>query len=81
MKVVLLPQAQEDLDRISEPLFNQVLRRIEVLKKYPELGSDMAGPFLGYRSTVVELFRVVYRVLPQGIIEVAFVRDCRRRPV
>lgn len=81
MKVVLLPQAQEDLDRIFEPLLSQVLCRIEVLKKYPELGPAMAGPFAGYRSTVIEFFRVVYRLLPNHVIEVAYVRDCRRRPL
>jgi len=79
VKVVLLPQAQEDLDAIAEPLFSRVIHRLEVLKEYPELGAVMGGPFSGYRSAVVDLFRVVYRLLPKDVIEVAYVRDCRRR--
>lgn len=80
MSIVLLPRAQEDLDKIYEPLFARVVRRLNALKQYPELGAPMAGPFSGYRSTVVELFRIVYRLLPDGVIEVAYIRDCRRRP-
>lgn len=81
MKVFLLPQVQEDLDSISDPLFSAIIRRLEVLKEYPEMGAPMAGPYAGYRSTVVELFRVVYRLLPSQTIEVAYIRDCRRRPL
>lgn len=80
MKVVLLPQAQEDLDAVFEPLLGRVLHRIQILQDFPEMGPPMAGPFRGYCSTVVELFRIVYRVLPNQVIEVAYVRDCRRRP-
>lgn len=81
MRVVLLPQAQVDLDEILEPLLGRIARRLQVLKEYPELGPPMSGPFADYRSTVVEMFRVVYRLLPRGDIEVAYVRDCRRRPL
>ncbi|MBI3553421.1 MAG: type II toxin-antitoxin system RelE/ParE family toxin [Elusimicrobia bacterium] len=81
MRVVLLAQAQEDLDEISEPLFSEVVKRLETLKDFPELGAPMAGPFAGWRSTVAGLFRVVYRLTPRGVIEVAYVRDCRRSPL
>ena len=80
MKIVLLPQAQADLHAISDPLFSKVVKRLEVLREFPEMGGPMAGPFAGYRSTVVELFRIVYRLLPSETIEIAYIRDCRRRP-
>ena len=80
MRIVLLSQAQEDLAAIREPLFSRVIKRIKTLKQYLEMGGPMAGPYEGYRSTVVDLFRVVYRATPGGVIEVAYVRDCRRRP-
>jgi hypothetical protein len=41
----------------------------------------MIGPFDGYRSTVVGMFRIVYRVLLADTIEVAYVRNCRRAPL
>ena len=79
MKIVLLPQAQKDLGAIFDALFLRVARRLRLLERVPELGAPMIGPFAGYRSTVVDLFRVVYRILPK-MIEVAYIRDCRRRP-
>lgn len=81
MKIFLLPQAQEDLAAVSEPLHSKIVGRLRALRDFPELGAPMAGPFVGYRSTVVELFRIVYRILPRERIEIAYIRDCRRRPL
>jgi len=80
LKVVLLPQAEEDLDAVYEPLLSKVLDRLEILREFPELGARMPGPFAGYRSTVVELFRIVYRLEPKNVILIVYIRDCRRRP-
>lgn len=80
MKVVLLPQAQADLDEIVDPLYTRVIRRLRLLGKFPELGAAMTGPFAGYRSTVVGLFRIVYRVAGPKVVEIAYVRHCRRPP-
>lgn len=80
MKVVLLPQAREDLDFIYDPLFSKITRRLQLLKDYPEMGVPMLGPFTGYRSLVVGLFRIVYRVR-ESSIEIAYIRHCRRRPL
>lgn len=80
MKIVLRPQAQADLDQIYDPVLARVLRRLRYLERFPELGAPMMGPFVGYRSTVVEMFRIVYRLRPRGIVEIAYVRDCRRAP-
>jgi plasmid stabilization system protein ParE len=80
LTVVLLPQAQRDLDAIFDPVLSRVIRRIRLLEDFPELGTSMIGPFHGYRSTVVAMFRIVYRVLPRKTIEVAYIRHCRRAP-
>jgi plasmid stabilization system protein ParE len=80
VKVVLLPQAQGDLDGIYDPVFSRVLHRLRLLERLPELGAPMIGPFAGYRSTVVAMFRIVYRVLPRGVVEVAYIRHARRAP-
>lgn len=81
MKVVLLPQAQKDLDAIFDPLLSRIVKRLRLLERFPGFGTSMVGPFHGYRSTVVGLFRIVYRVLPGATIEVAYIRDCRRAPL
>lgn len=79
MKVVLLPQARGELDAIADPLYTRVLKRLDALEKFPEFGAPMTGPFAGWRSTVVDFFRIVYRIGPRHL-EVAYIRDCRRRP-
>ena len=81
MKVVLLPQAQKDLDAIVDPLLSRIVKRLRLLERFPAFGAPMMGPFQGYRSTVVGIFRIVYRVLPGATIEVAYIRDCRRAPL
>ena len=81
MRVVLLPQAQEDLDAIFDPLLSRVIRRLRLLESFPGLGAPMMGPFSGYRSTVVGLFRIIYRVRPTKVIEVVSIRNCRRAPL
>jgi plasmid stabilization system protein ParE len=80
LKVVLLPQARADLDTIYDPLYTRVIRRLRLLEKFPELGSAMTGPFVGFRSTVVGLFRIVYRVSTPKVVEIAYIRHCRRPP-
>lgn len=80
MKVVLLEQAVTDLDEIYEPVLSRVLRRLRMLERLPELGAPMLGPLVGYRSSVVDMFRIVYRLRPRNVLEVAFIRHCRRMP-
>ncbi len=81
MRIVLLAQAQEELDALSDPLLSDIAHRLETLAEFPELGAAMAGPFAGYRSLVIGFFRVVYRRLSEDIIEIAYIRDCRRKPL
>jgi plasmid stabilization system protein ParE len=80
LKIILLPQAKQDLDAIYEPVLGRIIRRIRLLEQFPEMGPAMMGPFTGYRSTVVAMFRIVYRILPRGVVEIAYVRHCRRAP-
>ncbi len=78
MIVRLLLQAEEDLDAITEPLRSEILERLNVLKRYPELGHPMDGPYTGYRLTVAGLFRIVYRLKSEHMIEIAYIRHARR---
>jgi plasmid stabilization system protein ParE len=80
LKVTLLPQAQQDLDAIYDPVLGRIIRALRLLERFPEMGAPMVGPFTGYRSTIVAMFRIVYRVLPRGVVEIAYIRHCRRAP-
>jgi plasmid stabilization system protein ParE len=79
VKVELLPLAEADLDAIHDPLYRRVEKRLAALAQFPELGAPMTGSYAEYRSTVVEMFRIGYRVRQDQVIEIAFIRDCRRR--
>ncbi|MGH9888031.1 MAG: type II toxin-antitoxin system RelE/ParE family toxin [bacterium] len=80
MKVVLLPQAEEGLDPIFDPVLPRGIRRLRLLGRCPEMGARMLGHFDGYRSRVVDMFRIVYRVSARTV-DVAYIRDCRRAPL
>ena len=77
MKVALLPQAKADLSDISGPLLTKVLKRLEALRNYPQLGSALTGHLDGYRSTIVAALRIVYTVSAETVV-VSYVRHCRR---
>ena len=78
-EVYLLPQAPEDLEAIYDPLFSEIIERIRWLKEYPLWGAPMDGPFTGHRSFVVGLFRVIYKVISEKRVEIAYIRHCKRR--
>ena len=61
-------------------MLSRIVRRLRMLERFPAFGAPMMGPFLGYRSTVVGMVRIVYRALPSATIEVAYIRHCRRPP-
>ena len=77
-EVYFLAQAQEDLDPVKDPLWTEIIEKIELLKEYPLWGAPMDGPFTGYRSFVVGIFRVVYKVISDRRIEIAYIRHCKR---
>lgn len=81
MKVILTPQAREDLDGIREPLYSRVVRRLDSLESFPQSGVEMSGPWSGYRGFVVGLYRVVYRIRSDEALYIAYIRDCRRKPL
>jgi plasmid stabilization system protein ParE len=78
MQIFLLPQAQEDLGFIEDPLLQAIIEKIGLLKEYPYWGAQMEGPFLGYRSFVVGIFRVIYKIVANTRIEVTSIRHCKR---
>lgn len=77
MKVIVLAQAKADLADITGPLLARILKRLQALGKYPELGGAMTAPLAGYRSTVVAHLRIVYRVSGEAVL-VSYIRHCRR---
>ncbi len=77
-QVRLSHQAGEDLDHIADPLYAVVMKRLELLGDYPLLGAPLSDALTGWRSTVVRLFRIIYRIAPEGHVEIGYIRHCRR---
>ncbi len=79
VQIDLLPQAISDLEAIKEPLFSKVVVKIRLLKEFPSLGPALYGPLTGYRALTVDLFRIVYRAVSDDLLEIAYIRHCKRR--
>lgn len=77
-KLFLLPQAREDFGLVREPLRSEIIERLRMLKKFPNIGTPLTGPFRGWRALTVEIFRIYYRLVPRGV-EVGFIRHSKRR--
>jgi plasmid stabilization system protein ParE len=77
LRILVLPQAAEDLRAIYEPLYSEILHRIRLLSEFPQMGKALPAATPGWRATVVGIFRIIYRIKPRGL-EIAFVRHCRR---
>lgn len=78
MKTVLLLQAQEDLDGIVEPLLSKMIKRLRALRRYPDLGAALTGPYTGYQSSVVGPFRIIYKRASPEKLFITYIRHCRR---
>jgi plasmid stabilization system protein ParE len=77
-KIYLLPQAEENLNAITEPLYSDLLHKIRLLHEFPELGPALEGAFTGYRSLNASPFRVLYRIVSPERIEIAYIFHGKR---
>lgn len=52
-----------------------------MLREFPELGAPMLDAFQGYRSLLAarNQYRVVYRIVADDLVEVAYIRHCARQ--
>lgn len=81
-RIVLLPQAQQDLDDIktfSSRIVEEILRKIELLLDFPELGPAMDQAYQGYRQLLCGHYRIVYEIVSESRIEIAYVRHGARQ--
>lgn len=94
MKIIWLPLAQEDLDRIynfiadkSEMsainIYNEILDSVEPLKEFPQMAqieSILSDQPEAFRSLIVrEIYKVIYYIEDKTIF-ITSVWDCRQNP-
>jgi plasmid stabilization system protein ParE len=77
----LLPRAEKELDALPSAIQDQIISKLELLRDFPELGPAMFDAFQGYRALLAakNTYRVIYRVVRDDLIEVAYIRHCARQ--
>jgi len=80
-KVKLLPRAQKELEAIPSAIQDQIIAKLDLLCDFPEIGPAMFDAFQGYRALLAarNSYRIVYRIISEDLIEVAYIRHCARQ--
>lgn len=77
-RVKLLPRAEKELEALPTVLQDQIISKLELLCDFPEMGPAMFDAFAGYRALLAarNTYRIIYRVVSEDEIEVAYIRHC-----
>jgi plasmid stabilization system protein ParE len=80
-KVKLLPRAAKELEALPTTIQDQILSKLELLRDFPEMGPAMFDAFQGYRALLAarNTYRIIYRLVSEDEIEVAYIRHCARQ--
>ena len=80
-KVKLLPRAEKELAALPVVIQDQIISKLEPLHEFPEMGPAMFDAFQGYRAllAVKNTYRIIYRIISDDLIEVAYIRHCARQ--
>jgi plasmid stabilization system protein ParE len=80
-KVKLLPRAEKELEALPPTIQDQIISKLELLRDFPELGPAMFDAFQGYRALLAakNSYRIIYRIVHDDLIEVAYIRHCARQ--
>jgi plasmid stabilization system protein ParE len=77
-KLLVAREAVIDFRSITEPLRSEVIERMKLLARFPNIGGFVPSEIPDVRATTVGIFRIFYRVTARGV-EVIFIRHCKRR--
>jgi plasmid stabilization system protein ParE len=80
-RVKLLPRAEKELAALPVGIQDQIISKLELLRDFPEMGPVMFDAFAGYRALLAarNTYRIVYRIISDNEIEVAYIRHCARQ--
>jgi plasmid stabilization system protein ParE len=71
-------EAVIDFRLIAELLRSEVIERLKLLTRFPNIGGVVPSEFPEVRATTVAILRIFYRVTVRGV-EVIFIRHSKRR--
>ena len=77
----LLPRAEKELEAIPPGIEDQIVAKLELLRDFPEMGAAMFDAFQGYRALLAakNTYRIIYCVVSDDLVEVAYIRHCARQ--
>ena len=80
-RIKLLPRAEKELKALPLALQDQIISKLELLRDFPEMGPAMFDAFAGYRALLAtkNTYRIVYRIVSDDEVEVAYLRHCARQ--
>ena len=80
-KVKLLPRAQKELEALPLAIQDQIIAKLDLLRDFPEMGAAMFDAFQGHRALLAakNSYRIVYKVVSDDLVEVAYIRHCARQ--
>lgn len=80
-KVKLLPRAQKELEALPFAIQDQIIAKLDVLRDFPEIGPPMFDAFQSYRALLAarNSYRIVYKVVSDDLVQVAYIRHCARQ--
>lgn len=79
--VKFLPRAEKDLLLLPENLQNEILEKTKMLAHFPHMGQRMEKAYFNYRYLLAgrNQFRIIYRVTSEVLVEIAYIRHCKRQ--
>ena len=80
-RVKLLPRAQKELEALPLAIQDQIIAKLELLRDFSEIGAAMFDAFQDYRALLAakNTYRIIYRIISDDLIEVAYIRHCARQ--
>lgn len=81
VEVKLLPRAEKDLLALPENTQDEILNKLELLAKFPEMGTKMERAYQGFRFVLAcrGRFRIIYSMKSSKFVEISYIRHCRRQ--
>lgn len=79
--IKLLPRAGKELEALPSAIQDQIVSKLELLQQFPELGPVIFDAFQDYcvLLTARNTYRIIYRIVSDDLIEVAYIRHYARQ--
>jgi plasmid stabilization system protein ParE len=69
------------LEALPRSIQDQIIAKLDLLRDFPAMGPAMFDAFQGYRALLAarNTYRVIYRIVSDDLIEIAYIRHSSRQ--